>query len=347
MPSIRVTLGIDEAGRGPAIGPMVIAAVALDSKAAASLTRTGLRDSKSFGAGEDAHGVRVQLAASIRKRAIFVQLIEVHHDEIDVRVCRGELNVLERELATKLIDAAPTTHKIICDGKRMFAPLAGRYPHLESRDHAEDHHASVAAASVVAKAHRDTLYAKIRARYEPEFGAITGGGYVNDGTRQFLRAFATRYGRVPDETRRSWPHPYLTDILGNVQLPRPQTEMFEDDKPLGVGHPPALIVGPGGSRQLESDPGLIGVGMVEGLEGGNDLLGSGESLLIYTDGLPDAMDPNDVAFNTDKILAVLGQNASSQPGEILDQVEKAVADHVAPGQPHDDINLVLVQHPAG
>jgi phosphoserine phosphatase RsbU/P len=115
----------------------------------------------------------------------------------------------------------------------------------------------------------------------------------------------------------------------------------------GVGHPPALIVGPGGSRQLESDPGLIGVGMVEGLEGGTDRLGSGESLLIYTDGLPDAMDPNDVAFNTDKILTVLGQNASSQPGEILDRVEKAVADHVAPGQPHDDINLVLVQHPAG
>jgi sigma-B regulation protein RsbU (phosphoserine phosphatase) len=115
----------------------------------------------------------------------------------------------------------------------------------------------------------------------------------------------------------------------------------------GVGHPPALIVGPDGSRQLESDPGLIGVGMVEGLEGGTDRLAIGESLLIYTDGLPDAMDPNDVAFNTDKILVVLGQNASSKPGEILDQVEKAVADHVAPGQPHDDINLVLVQRPAG
>ena len=87
--------------------------------------------------------------------------------------------------------------------------------------------------------------------------------------------------------------------------------------------------------------------MVDGLDGGTDRLATGESLLIYTDGLPDAMDPADVAFNTDRILAVLGQHASSQPGEILDQVEKAVADHVAPGQPHDDINLVLVQHPAG
>jgi len=115
----------------------------------------------------------------------------------------------------------------------------------------------------------------------------------------------------------------------------------------GIGHPPALIVGPNGSRQLESDPGLIGVGMVDSLEGGTDRIQVGESLLIYTDGLPDAMDPHDSAFNTDKILEVLGRNASAQPGEILDQIEKSVADHVAPGQPHDDINLVLVQYPAG
>ena len=113
----------------------------------------------------------------------------------------------------------------------------------------------------------------------------------------------------------------------------------------GVGHPPALIVGPRGSRLLESDPGLLGVGMVGGLDGGSDTLAPGESLLIYTDGLPDAMDPADAAFNTDKILAVLEQNHHAQPAEILDQIEKAVARHVAPGQPHDDINLVLVSHP--
>ena len=44
----RLTLGIDEAGRGPAVGPMVMAAVALDSRDAAALTRKGLRDSKAI-----------------------------------------------------------------------------------------------------------------------------------------------------------------------------------------------------------------------------------------------------------------------------------------------------------
>src|SRR5687768_7936280 len=51
---IRLTLGIDEAGRGPAIGPMVMAAVVLDTPAARRLTRAGLADSKSYGAGDDA-----------------------------------------------------------------------------------------------------------------------------------------------------------------------------------------------------------------------------------------------------------------------------------------------------
>src|SRR4249920_3174262 len=95
----RLTLGIDEAGRGPAIGPMVMAAVALDSRAAAALTRKGLCDSKTYGAGDEAHEIRSNLAAEIRLRATFVAVIEVEHTEIDERVLRNELNVLERELA--------------------------------------------------------------------------------------------------------------------------------------------------------------------------------------------------------------------------------------------------------
>jgi len=67
---IKVTLGIDEAGRGPAIGPMVMAAVALDSRAASALTRKGLCDSKTYGAGDEAHEVRANLAAEIRQRAL-------------------------------------------------------------------------------------------------------------------------------------------------------------------------------------------------------------------------------------------------------------------------------------
>ena len=225
-PPIRLTLGIDEAGRGPAVGPMVIAAVALDSRSAGALTRAGLCDSKTYGAGDDAHAIRQGLAQQIRTRARFVALIEVEHTEIDLRVLRNELNVLERELAVRLIDQAPAVDRIIADGKQMFAQLRQRYAHFESHDRAEERHASVAAASVIAKVARDERFAQIRARYETELGPITGGGYANAATRRWLRAYAERYGRLPDEARLSWPHPYVEDLIGNVRPPAPQTDLF-------------------------------------------------------------------------------------------------------------------------
>jgi ribonuclease HII len=225
-PPLRITLGIDEAGRGPSVGPMVMAAVALDSRSAAALTRAGLCDSKSYGAGDDAHAIRSELAVQIRSRARFVALVEVAHTEIDERVARNELNVLEREVATRLIEQAPIVDRIIADGKRMFAALGVRYSHFESHDRAEERHASVAAASVIAKVARDERFAEIRARYETELGPITGGGYANAATRRWLRAYVLRYGRLPDETRLSWPHTYVEDLIGNVRPPGPQAELF-------------------------------------------------------------------------------------------------------------------------
>jgi ribonuclease HII len=225
-PPNRLTLGIDEAGRGPAVGPMVMAAVALDSRSAAALTRAGLCDSKAYGAGDEAHAIRTRFAHAIRQRALFVSVIEVAHTEIDQRVSRHELNLLERELATQLIDQAPLVDRIIADGKRMFAALGQRYAHFESHDRAEERHASVAAASVIAKVLRDERFAQIRARYETELGPITGGGYANAATRRWLRAYAQRYGRLPDEARLTWPHPYVEDLIGSVRPPGPQVDLF-------------------------------------------------------------------------------------------------------------------------
>jgi ribonuclease HII len=225
-PPVRLTLGIDEAGRGPSVGPMVIAAVALDSRSAASLTRAGLCDSKTYGAGDDAHAIRTALAVQIRDKALFVSLIEVESEEIDVRVLRNELNVLERELATRLIEQAPAVDRIIADGKQMFAALRGRFGNFESHDRAEEKHASVAAASVIAKVMRDERFARIKARYEAELGPITGGGYANAATRRWVREYVVRYGKLPDEARRTWPHPYVEDLIGCVRPAGPQAELF-------------------------------------------------------------------------------------------------------------------------
>jgi ribonuclease HII len=198
------TLGVDEAGRGPVLGPLVMAGVCVRTRAAAALTRAGVLDSKAFGAGDQAHARRSELAATIRGLAesIVVRVIDVH--EIDRRVRLHELNVLEREHATEIIERSRPAKRIVADGERMFAALKARFPHLEARDRGESRHVAVAAASIVAKVRRDELFHCIRVRYEPEFGPIGGGGYENARTHEFLRAYVRRYGRLPPEARRSW-----------------------------------------------------------------------------------------------------------------------------------------------
>lgn len=229
-PALKYTMGVDEAGRGPAIGPMVMAVVVLDSKAAAALSRAGLTDSKSYGAGEDAHAARCELDQKIRARAAFVDSIVVEHTEIDLRVSRGELNMLEREHAATLIqralDAVERVDRIIADGQRMFAPLGQRFARFESHDRGEEKHAAVAAASVVAKVIRDNAFEAIRRRYETDFGPIGGGGYANAHTRKWLRAYVEKHGKLPDEARLSWPHPYVADLIGDVRPPGAQLDLL-------------------------------------------------------------------------------------------------------------------------
>jgi sigma-B regulation protein RsbU (phosphoserine phosphatase) len=114
----------------------------------------------------------------------------------------------------------------------------------------------------------------------------------------------------------------------------------------GVGHPPAIVVGPQGTRNLESNPGLLGVGMVDGTAGSTDRIAPGESLIIYTDGLPDAMDPHDVLFGEERLKTVLQSFHGADPATILDQVEEAVKKHTFPGSAADDINMVVLQYSA-
>lgn len=200
------TFGADEAGRGPILGPMVIAVVALDRSAAISLRRRGVTDSKSFGMGDDARARRAELAACIRERALVHAFTVVGVDEIDRHVYRGLLNALERKVVHDLLVQLGVCEadRIVCDGRLLFTPLRKVFGQLEAYDNGESEHVSVAAASIVAKDARDRAFAEIAARYEADFGKVTGGGYLNAGTRKFLDAYAAKHGGLPPEARRSW-----------------------------------------------------------------------------------------------------------------------------------------------
>jgi len=200
-----LVLGIDEAGRGPGIGPMVLAAVALDPGGSTLLTQAGVRDSKSFGSNSAGRHRRAELAGLVRQHAAWVAVEICEVDEIDAYVARGALNQLERERASRLVRQAPACSRIIADGRTLFSPMASEFPQLEARDFAESLHPAVAAASVCAKALRDQIFAAIAHRYHSAYGELLGGGYVNPATCAFVAEHVRRTGRLPPEARKSWP----------------------------------------------------------------------------------------------------------------------------------------------
>lgn len=211
-----IVLGLDEAGRGPILGPLVMACVGLTAGQARALARAGVADSKRFGAGPDAQARRRALVPRILATASHAEVVVVEVAEVDRRTLRGELNRLEQEQGAALLERAPSARRIVADGARLFAPLRARFPNLEALDHAEERHTAVAAASILAKVRRDEIFEAITARYEPEFGPLGGGGYVNPPTREFLRRYIARHGEPPPEARRSWPWDFAADLLAGV-----------------------------------------------------------------------------------------------------------------------------------
>ncbi len=222
----QLVLGIDEAGRGPGIGPLVLAAVALDKRSGALLARAGVRDSKAFGSSSAGRQARAHLAALIREQASWASVEVCEVDDVDAYVARSALNQLERERAIVLIRRAPTCSRIIADGRLLFSPLSAEFAHLEAVDRAESAHTAVAAASICAKALRDDLFEAIAHRYLPAFGALRGGGYVNAATLSFVAEYVHRHGQLPPEARKSWPWrgiPGLPrDNFPRAALPRPR-----------------------------------------------------------------------------------------------------------------------------
>jgi len=167
--SSEIVAGVDEAGRGPLAGPVVVAAVILDARRQID----GLADSKQLGETR-----RETLAPRIRERAAAWSVVAVEVDEIE------RLNILGATLAgmARALDAlalAPTLALI--DGNRL--PKALRCPAraIVGGDASE---AAISAASILAKTARDALMRDLDAIH-PGYGFARHKGY---GTPEHLAA---------------------------------------------------------------------------------------------------------------------------------------------------------------
>ena len=201
--------GIDEAGRGPVIGPMVMAAVVLDDAGKKKLKELNVRDSKKI-----APSRREFLEEEIKAVAVEWSVKELSPAQIDRMRKQASLNVIEAKMAAELILSLDTVpHKILVDSPdnipEAFAEKIVSFinqmhpeyklPPIISENKADDTYVEVGAASVLAKVERDRVIEGLK----QELGDF-GSGYPADPvTAEFVRNMV-KSGEISSHVRRSW-----------------------------------------------------------------------------------------------------------------------------------------------
>lgn len=188
--------GCDEAGRGPVIGPMVVAVVCGDSE---PMRRIGVRDSKAL-----SERTRELMYDRIFKAASSVEFIIVGEEEIDRSTFRGELNLLEAKTISRLIKKE-NEYVIDCPDvneerfSRLLTELSGNEK-ITSKHKADVEFPLVSAASIIAKVIREREISKIK----EELGDFGSGYPADERTVSFLRDYFKRNRKLPPHVRRSW-----------------------------------------------------------------------------------------------------------------------------------------------
>jgi ribonuclease HII len=170
-------MGLDEVGRGCLSGPVVAAGVIIDP---AEPLNSEIRDSKKLSLK-----VRKELAEEIRNRALFWTVQHCMPDEID------RLNILKASIRAMLKcteQPQATPDFLLVDGNRFTPTLVPHRCIIKG----DDNSASIAAASILAKVHRDDWMARLHEEY-PHYGWDSNVGYPTKVHYEGLQ----KYGYTP------------------------------------------------------------------------------------------------------------------------------------------------------
>lgn len=192
-------LGIDEAGRGPVIGPLVIAGFLIDEEDIKILEDIGVKDSK--------------LLSREKREEIFEKLIKYSHTyyiidpkTIDYYVERKSLNLLEIKYFIKIIDNL-NPDKVYLDSPShntkkikeiIERKINKKNIELIVENKADRNYLVVGAASIIAKVIRDKEIDKIKDKLGIDFGS----GYPSD--KRTIYAIKEHYEELKDYMRETW-----------------------------------------------------------------------------------------------------------------------------------------------
>jgi ribonuclease HII len=198
--------GVDDAGRGCVLGPLVIAAVLMEEEELPKLARLGVKDSKCLSPTE-----REVLAVEIRRIAEDLDIKKLLPKEIDRVVETGRrlhrLNRLEAQTMAAVIrnvrpDVAYVDASDVSEERFKQHVLECLPVKIEivSEHKADMKYPIVSAASIIAKVERDKEIAGLKEKY-----GDLGCGYPSDPkTISFLQKCLKEFGKYPDCVRQSW-----------------------------------------------------------------------------------------------------------------------------------------------
>ncbi len=192
--------GVDEAGRGSMIGPLVIAGVSIKQSKLKTLSQLGVRDSKKL-----TPSARERLYKKITSLVDNYAISKVTPKHVDSFVAKHRLNHLEASHMAKIIKKLQPSVSYVdaCDvnAERFGAKitLLANTGKIKSYHHADSTFVIVSAASIIAKVTRDRVIAKLHKQYD------LGSGYPSDyKTVEFVSNWFSKHGQVPDFVRKSW-----------------------------------------------------------------------------------------------------------------------------------------------
>lgn len=182
-------LGVDEVGRGPLAGPLVVGAVILPDEKPEWVEE--LKDSKKLSQKK-----REALNEIILKKALAVGLGWVSSKELDEVGISEALKLATRRAVKKVQKSGQAFSQIVIDGKVNFLQKTALAQYVSTMPKADDLIKEVSAASIVAKQARDKYMVEV-AKYYPEYEFEKHVGY---GTSRHLEAIK-KYGICPEHRR--------------------------------------------------------------------------------------------------------------------------------------------------
>jgi ribonuclease HII len=211
--------GVDEAGKGPVIGPLVIAGVCFNNLE--KINTLGVKDSKKHTPQR-----REMYANMIKNISPKFEILTISASDIDDMRNVMTMNEIEvfafAQVIKKLqpdlcyVDAADINEKRFGDNIKK---LLTNKTTIISKHKADDIYPVVSAASILAKTTRDFEIKQIANTLEPKLKKPLGSGYPSDPkTKSFLMEWVKKFKRLPPHTRKSWNT--AKNILNNLSIKR-------------------------------------------------------------------------------------------------------------------------------